>query len=209
VICPYCGSVDESTPTPEITPKRTTKSLGACPRCGEEVWAYPTGKSSETSKLATIREGETREVALADAYVDAVGGAMHADRGRTADIDRLVLDSEGELLYFLEIKERSCSLNGYRETKFPYAKIEAAERLIETHDAPVHVVLKFLDCWAREVIDPDAEYDSGDEPFFPGYRPSQSTSARQVPVRIPVEQLGVLPIRDGCDVLDGNAERHR
>jgi hypothetical protein len=204
MICPYCGTVDDDTPTPTKTSKGTTEALGDCPDCRRTVWAYPTGKSSEASQLATVRAGETREVALADAYVDYAGGATHEDRGRTADIDRRVVDEDGDLLYFLEIKERSCSLNGYRKTMFPYAKIEAAERLIDEHDAPVHVVLKFLDCWARDVVDPDRDYESGDEPFFPGYRPSQATSDRQVPVRIPVEDLEVLSLRDGCEVLDGD-----
>lgn len=203
MICPYCGHVDAEQPIPDITTKGTTKLLGNCPECGNEVWAYPTTKSSEPSPLATVRQGERREVALADTYVSYEGGATHEDRGQTADIDRAVLNTDGDLLYFLEIKERSCSLNGYRKTKFPYAKINAGVGLTENYGVPVHVVLKFVDCWAREIIDAGGEYERGDDPFFPGYRPSQANSDRQVPVKIPVTELDVLDLRDGCYELDG------
>lgn len=203
MICPYCGTVDESTPTPAKTSKGTTELLGECRDCQRDIWAYPTNKSGEPSPLATVREGERREVQLADAYLEHERGDEHRDRNRAADIDREVLDEEGNLLYFLEIKERSCSLNGYRKTMFPYAKIDAGVRLTEEHGVPVHIVLKFVDCWAREIIDPDSEYEKGDDAFFPGYRPSQANSDRQVPVKIPVAELEVLSLREGCEVLDG------
>jgi hypothetical protein len=204
MICPYCGHVDSENTTPKLTTKGTTKRLGSCSECDKVVWAYPTNKSSEPSPIATVLEGERREVALADAYLDYAGGATHEDRGQAADIDREVFDSEGNLLYFLEIKERSCSLNGYRKTKFPYAKINAGIELTKEYDAPVHIVLKFVDCWAREIIDPESEYEQGDDPFFPGYRPSQANSDRQVPVKISVEELDILGLREGCDELDGS-----
>ncbi len=206
MICPYCGHVDEERTIPKITTKGTTRSLGNCPECGTEVWAYPTNKSSEPSPLATVRQGERREVALADAYVDYEGGSNHESRGRAADIDREVFDSDGNLLYFLEIKERSCSLNGYRNTKFPYAKINAGVELTEEYGVPVHVVLKFVDCWAREFITVESEYERGDDPFFPEYRPSQAHSDRQVPVEIPVTELDILRLRDGCNELDGTRD---
>lgn len=204
MICPYCGAVDESTSTPAKTPKGSTKRLGKCPTCDETVWAYPTNKSSEPSPLATVRQGESREEALADTYIKYVSGHDHHDRQRAADIDREVVNVDGDLLYFLEIKERSCSINGYRKTMFPYAKIDAASALINDYGVPVHILLKFVDCWAREVIDPDTDYERGDDAFFPGYRPSQANSDRQIPVKIPVEQLEVLDLRDGCETLDGS-----
>lgn len=204
MICPYCGTVDESTTTPAKTPKGSTRRLGECCTCDETAWAYPTNKSGEPSPLATVRQGESREEALADTYVEHASGHDHRDRRRAADIDREVVDASGSLSYFLEIKERSCSINGYRKTMFPYAKIDAAMELIDNHGVPVHVVLKFVDCWAREIIDPDTNYERGEDAFFPGYRPSQANSDRQVPVKIPVDQLEVLDIRDGCETLDGS-----
>lgn len=200
MICPYCGNVDRDIEIPEKT--KEPRALGRCENCGEEVWACPTTKRSESSPLETVREGESREEELARIYLDHEEGVESLERERAADIDRRVIDEGGDLLYFLEIKERSCSLNGYRKTKFPFAKIEEGKELAEEHEVPVFIILKFRDCWARLRVSPEDDYEEGDEPFAPRYRPWQRNKDRQVPVMIPVEELEILPWREGCEDIN-------
>jgi hypothetical protein len=111
-----------------------------------------------------------------------------------SDIDRQALDDNGVVRSYFEIKERSNTLNAYRVTKFPYAKIEAAQVLYKDTGLAVHFVLVFADCWTRHVFEPDRTYEKGLAPFAPSYRPSQRSSARQIPVHIPVESLEVIEI---------------
>lgn len=177
--------------------------MESCGKCGKDVWAYGTQKDDEKSQLETVRRGEEREESLADIYTEHEGGATHKDREKAADIDREVYDENGDLLYFLEIKTRSCSLNGYYKTMFPFAKITSGFELMEEHDVPVHIALKFPECWARHKLDPEIDYEKGDTPFAPAYRPGQRTKERQKPVKIPVTDLEVLPWRDECIELDG------
>lgn len=200
MICPACGYVDDSISTPEIT--REVTELGDCTECGETVVAAGTTRSWEHSKLETVRQGNERESLLMDEMLQFYDGADHEDRGTFKDIDRTVLDEDGNILYFVEIKERTCTLNGYRKTKFPYAKIESAQRLSEEHDVPTYIVLKFRDSWARLRVDADENYDKGDDPFAPNYRPSQNDKERQVPVEYPVENLEVMDVRSFCDDAD-------
>lgn len=201
MICPYCGSVDGAIATPEIA--RSRLHLGDCSRCGKAVWAIPTQKRSELSPLATVQEGETREEILVKTYLENEGGATSRRRRSADDIDRDVLDQDGEPVYFLEVKERSNSLNAYRETKFPFAKIDSAKRLTEKTGLPVYIVLKFIDCWARHEVRSELEYKKGDKPFAPRYRRWQWSAERQVPVMIPVESLEVLRWRDSCQEPSG------
>jgi len=204
LICPYCGSVDEDMKIPQKT--KDAHKLGTCSNCQREVWACPTTKRSESSPLETVREGESREETLARIYLEHEEGEESIERGKAADIDRRVVDGDAGLLYFLEIKERSCSLNGYRKTKFPFAKIEEGKELAEEHGVPVFIILKFRDCWARLEVKPEGDYEEGDEPFAPRYRPWQRNKDRQVPVMIPVEELEILPWRDECEDIKSSSE---
>jgi len=176
--------------------------LGTCSNCSKEVWAWPTTKRGEKSQLDTVKKGEKREDVLAKKYVDQEKGDHLEEMGKADDIDKKVFDEDGNLSYYLEIKERSNTLNAYRKTKFPYAKIERATELVKDTGKPVHLALKFRDCWARDVITGRKEYEKGDEPFAPRYRPGQRNKQRQVPVLIPVEELEVLSWRDYCEDLD-------
>jgi hypothetical protein len=195
MICPYCGRIEKGIPPPELV--RTFTRLGTC-KCGKEVWAIPTQRRSESSPLGTVEEGEKREEILVATYTKHEGGATSKRRPSADDIDREVYDDKGSLVYFLEIKERSNSLNGYFYTQFPYAKIESGKKLTLETGLPVFIVLKFLDCWARHEIRPELEYIKGDRPFAPRYRPWQRSSIRQIPVLIAVESLEILPWHDFC-----------
>ncbi|WP_049987962.1 hypothetical protein [Halobellus rufus] len=197
MICPYCGSVDESVPTPEKGPYQGMKELGDCTACGRTVVSAGVQRGWESSKLSTVQKGQANEADYADVYVERERGASHEDRGQTADIDRTVFDGDGNLLYYWEFKQRSCSINGYKYTKFPYRKIEEARDLVR--DAPVRITLKFLDCWAElelaSVEDCDVEQGGDFKPM------SRGESANQQSAKIDVETLRVLPWRDGCDDL--------
>ncbi|MBA7620947.1 hypothetical protein ES703_28303 [subsurface metagenome] len=198
MICPYCGKVNEKIPTPNLTKRGTRVLLGKCV-CGKEVWAIPTQKKRERSQLATVEEGEAREKILADIYIQYEDGTRTERRELADDIDRNVYDENGEIIYYLEIKERSNSLNAYYDTQFPYAKIESGKKLIGGTGLSVYIVLKFIDCWARHRIVQDQEYRKGDKPFAPQYRPWQRSKERQIPVMIPVESLEILPWRNLCE----------
>lgn len=201
MICPSCGTVDEATAVPEFSYE--PELLGSCSNCDEQIVAAGTTKKWEPNKLATVRSGEKQEEMLMDVVVDNFPDAeSHEDRGRFKDIDRAVYDSDGNPIFFAEIKERTCTLNGYRETKFPYAKIESAKELAEEHGVPVHIILKFRDAWARLTVDTDKDYSKGDSPFAPNYRPEQEDKERQVPVEYPVEQLDVIGTQQFCDTAD-------
>lgn len=199
MICPYCGNVDREIPTPELTRKGTRDLLGTCKKCGGKIWAIPAQKKGERSQLETVEKGERREEILVGIYLEHESGDHSESRKSADDIDRNVYDQDGKLIYFLEVKERSNSLNAYQETRFPFAKIESGKKLIEETGLPVFIVLKFIDCWARHRVLLDLDYKKGEEPFAPAYRPWQRKQARQVPVQIPVESLEILLWRDQCE----------
>ena len=206
MICPKCGAVDPARPVPEATRRGAVMRLGTCAKCRTAVYAVPTRRAGEACQAATVDEGEAREQILADLYVRHLGpGFTHQSRPAAADIDRTVRGPDGRLHHYLEIKERSCSLNAYRQTKFPFAKILAARRLNRRRwwrwgkRIPVRFLLKFIDSWAYFDFDPKEEYVRGQEAFAPRYRPGQKNRGRQVPVVKPVETLHVLPIDAECD----------
>lgn len=196
LICPKCGYVDKSVSVPEIT--KQPKRLSYCKKCEQEIFCIPSQKKEENFKIETVSRGEMREEQLIRVYLKYEPGYKSWKRPRTSDIDRNILDKEGNIAYYLEIKERSNTINAYRETKFPYAKIEEGKRLIRETAKPVFIILKFIDCWARITIDLKKEYKKGDRPFAPNYRPSQRYSEKQIPVEIFVEELEILDVRDEC-----------
>ena len=198
MICPYCGKVNKDISTPENTKTGTKDLLGICD-CGKKVWAIPTQKRSEKSQLATVEEGENREEILVRTYLEHEDGTKSKRRRSADDIDREVFDRDGNLMCFLEVKERSNSLNAYNKTQFPFAKIESGKKLIEQTGLPVFIVLKFIDCWARHRVLLELDYEKGNQPFAPRYRPWQRSKARQLPVMIAVESLEILAWRDLCE----------
>lgn len=190
MICPQCGFVDEKILIPKLT--RKTKILGHCKNCGSEVISQPTTRTFEKSKHYTVQQGEAREDILARIYLEFEEGSYYKKRESTDDIDLEIYSENNILIYFLEIKERSNSINAYRETKFPYMKIKTAKDLMRKHKKPVFVLLKFSDCWSRISIQLNKKYKKGQETFFPNYRPEQKGSKYQIPVLIPVESLEIL-----------------
>ena len=200
MICPNCGHTTDTIDVPKLS--HEAEELGKCTQCSETVVAAGTTRNWEHSKLSTVRQGNQREEVLVDEMLKFYEGADHEDRGTFEDIDRAILDENGDVLYFVEIKERTCTLNGYRNTKFPYAKIESAKELSAEYNVPVYIVLKFRDSWARLKVDDDEDYSKGENPFAPNYRPSQEDKERQVPVEYPVEQLEVMDVRSFCDSAD-------
>lgn len=196
MICPKCGYVDKTVPVPEIT--RNVTKLGVCKKCAQIIFCVPSQKKSETNKVVTVIHGEIREAHLVEVYLKYEQGNKSSKRPLASDIDRDILDEKDNVIYHWEIKERSNTINAYRETQFPYAKIDEGKRLLRETGKPVYIVLKFADCWARITIDLAKEYKKGDRPFAPAYRPSQMNSERQIPAQIPVEELEILNIRDEC-----------
>ena len=196
MICHNCGTIDNSIEIPEIT--RVPTRLGICPSCNKDIFSIPTQRRNEKSQAHTVEIGEKREDILSKIYAQHEGGLKTEKRSQASDIDRNVLDEKGNIIYFLEIKERSNSLNAYKITKFPYAKIEEAKKLMKEYNLPVHIVLKFIDCWARINVEMDKEYKKGDAPFAPRYRSWQHNRPRQVPAMIEVSDLEILGWREEC-----------
>ena len=129
MICPKCGNIDLEIQTPFLTKRGEGKKLGNCTRCNSNIWAMPTTKISEHSQLETVEKGEQREDFLVEIYQDWIGADKN-EKTNEIDIDRL-LYKNGEKLCYVEIKERSNSLNAYKMTQFPYAKIDTAKKLIK------------------------------------------------------------------------------
>lgn len=201
MICPGCGHVDKSIPTPEFTRRGFPRIIGACKKCGTSIQASATTTTSEASQAASVAKGEARERLIADRLAehltDIDGGAYsHSALGEAADVDR-AMHRNGELSFFFEIKERTCTLNGYRDTQFPYAKILEAKRLQAEHGKPVRFYLLFSDCLAVHVYDGSLTYRVGDKPMAPAYRPEQLNRQRQVPVKLAVEDLIILRVPRG------------
>ena len=190
MIFPSCGFIDNKIIIPEITRRATL--LGVCEKCGILIYANPTSRTSEVCKNITVMEGESWEESLINYYLKYENGEYSKKRGDFDDIDREIYDNKNNLIGFAEIKERTNTLNAYRITKFPYAKILTARELIKKHHLPVFVILKFSDAWTRISIQLEKEYNKGSTPFYPKYRPEQKSSQKQIPVLSPVEELEFL-----------------
>lgn len=197
MICPKCGNVNTDIPTPFSTRRGEGRELGNCNECDYSIWAMPTTKTWEHSQLETVEKGEEREELLVNIYAKW-SGADANEKTNIIDIDRALYE-DGRKVCYVEIKERPNSINSYKMTQFPYAKIESGKDLIDEEGLPVYIVLKFTDCWARHQIKKDKKYERGIKPFAPTYRPHQNSSQRQIPVKLDVERdLEVLSLRDLC-----------
>ena len=190
MICPKCGNIDKEFKIPFISNK--ISRIGRCSKCSNWVFAVPTTKKEEGSQLETVKTGESREEELVKIFLKYYKGFKSKKREDMSDIDREIQDENGKTLYYLEIKERSNSVNAYKETQFPFAKITEAKRLIKETGLDVYILIKFIDCWSVLKINPEKKYKEGRRPFVPKYRPGQMGSSRQIPVQINVEDLRVL-----------------
>lgn len=195
MICPNCGKVDDEVEL-DNSHSRNRDVLSACPDCGEEVLSGGTKRSAEPTKIATVREGQEKEDKYSQFLLDKLGGEVIEDRGQFADIDKNVYDENGNLLYALEIKTRTCTMNGYLETKFPYRKIEQAKIINEEHNVPVHIVIVFTDGIGKlTVTDNNESYSKGENNFVPNYR-EETSQTQQIPVKYNVENLDVIPTQN-------------
>lgn len=149
MICPNCARRDRSVILPQITSEK--KFLKKCKFCGYEVYLIPpkTAMYPETSREHTVRDGEAKEEELMNIYLRYYEGDYHKKREKYADIDRKVCDAEGNVLYYMEVKNRSNSINAFKETAFPFRKVISAKELITKTGKSVYILLKFADCWTR------------------------------------------------------------
>ena len=192
MICPDCGTVDNSVEL-DNNHDRNRTVLSICANFNLEVLFGGTKRSAEPTQLATVREGQEKEDKYAQFLLDKLGGYSIEDRGQFDDIDKNVYDEDGNLLYALEIKTRTCTMNGYLETKFPYRKIEEAKNITEEHNIPVHIVIVFTDGIGKLTVNNQTEsYSKGDENFVPNYR-EETSQTQQIPVKYNVENLDVIP----------------
>lgn len=192
MICPSCGQASSHTLDNQHDSERTV--LGTCPSCQTEVYEGGTTRTAEPKQLQTVREGEQKEDAYAELALDTLGGERYEDRGRFDDIDKNIYDADDSLLYALEIKTRTCTMNGYKDTKFPYRKIEKAREITEEKGVPVHIMIVFTDGVGKLTIsDEQQSFVKGNENFVPRYR-SETSQTQQIPVEYPVEELDVLTL---------------
>ena len=197
MICPNCGKIDLNFPTPKITKKKSKIKLSNCSICSNEVWCIPTTKKYEKSQIETVKIGESREKILSSELTSFFKADSH-HKTDNIDIDRYFVRDDKIVCYF-EIKERSNTINAYKDTQFPYAKIDAGKKIIEKESLPVLIILKFADCWAYHKIDFKKKYRKCSVPFFPSYRSKQADKIRQIPVLLSVENdLKILSLRKYC-----------
>ncbi|WP_336021847.1 hypothetical protein [Halobellus salinisoli] len=185
MICPYCGTRDDSVEVPQKA-SHVDDHLADCSACGEPVYAtHDFDKVVRGSQAKAVSRGETSEAELADRYVERElpSGAHHEQA--TRDIDLKIFDENGALDHFLEIKTRNATLNAYAETVFRDLKVEEARTLAEEYGVPSHILIAFEDCVTIHHLDPDGEYDIG--PFERWDRDGPKPH-----VFLPVEQLRVL-----------------
>ena len=158
MICPYCGTVDNSLSNPNVS-RGDREVLADCSNCGETIHAVGTTDEDEESPIATVHEYEDVEEWAVDLYVERElpRGASHEDR--PTDIDRGIYGPDGDLDHFLEYKNRTCSINAYEDTMFRDRKLHEAAELHAEHGVPVKFLIRFLDCWAIHEYEPDREYE--------------------------------------------------
>lgn len=197
VNCPYCSYCSGLTGVPS---RPSNAKICDCPNCDRPVFSIETQTDDEASRAETVRAGERREEWAADTIVSETGIAdRHEDRGRYSDIDRSLFREGSESpRAFMEFKERTCTLNAFAETAFPYAKIETGQELVGEQGVPVVIVLKFLDAWTVHKIDSEREYEKGDFYFTPDYRGEWSETEHQKPALLPVDELARIDIGTDC-----------
>ena len=159
MICPYCGHQDSTVAIPEMA-YQVDDHLGDCPECDEPIYAtHDFSKVERGSQAKAVYRGETSEAAVADQYIEHETPAGYRHEQATRDIDLKILDADGNIDHFLEIKTRNATLNAYAETVFRDMKIEEARNLSETHGKPSYILIKFEDCLTIHQLDPEREYD--------------------------------------------------
>lgn len=142
MICPKCARRDRSVILPQVTSEKFF--LKKCKFCGYKVYLIPpkTMICPEKSMEQTVREGEAMESELMNIYLRYYEGTYHTKRKKFADIDRKIYDAEGKVLYYVEVKNRSNSLNAFKETAFPFRKVVSAKELIARTGKPVYILVK-------------------------------------------------------------------
>lgn len=200
MICPYCGYVEKSIVIPEISCIGVTKHLDFCCSCGGDIWIITEEKTREFSKEHTIVEGNRRAKILIDELSSYYKNRLKIEeRDAGALINYIVYKkSNNNHLGYMEIIERTCTINAYRQTIFNKSKVQEGKKLIEQLDRPVLIIFKFKDCWAYHKINLVMKYLIGMEASFPSYRKEQKFDDKQITVFLPVEKLTVLKLRNQC-----------
>jgi len=187
--CPHCGHINKKLTTPKLS--TSPEVIGNCDECGHKIIAHGTNQQA-SSRYEQIEAGHENEEEISDRLCEKYDGLdSHEDRGTFNDIDRTFYDSDDNPTLHLEIKTRSCSLNGYRKTKFPHTKIETGKELLE-EGVDVGVLIVFTDGIAVLPIKQEKDYTYGNEQFDSNKLDTSSRSDKQIPVEIPVDELRVL-----------------
>lgn len=185
MICPYCGHRDASVTIPQKA-SQVDDHLADCPECDEPVYAtHDFSKVVRGSKARAVSRGEMSESEIADLYVENESPSGYSHEQATRDIDLKILNDDGEVDHFLEIKTRNATLNAYAETVFRDLKIKEARELSEEHGVPAYILIKFEDCLTIHHLDPDRNYNIS--PFERWDRDGSKPH-----VFLPVEELRIL-----------------
>jgi len=199
MICPYCTYVDNNIKIPEVSGIGVETFFVDCPNCGKDIWIITGYTEKEVSKEHTMIVGERRGTELMKTFIKNTKDIEFIRK--TSDksvIDFEVFDLRLNLIGYLEIVERNCTINAYRDTMFNKSKIQKGRELQEENNLPVIILIKFVDCWAYHKVSDTFKYRVGMDPSYPQYRKLQKYDDSQVTTFIPVEGLKVLKFRDLC-----------
>lgn len=104
MICPYCKTRDPTVDIPEKA-SQVDDHLADCPECNESVYAtHDFSKVERGSQLKAVHRGEMSEEDIADLYVEKEVPSGYSHEQATRDIDLKIMDDEGKIDHFLEIK---------------------------------------------------------------------------------------------------------
>lgn len=125
--------------------------------CGYTIVALNIPKTNERNKQSTIRHGTKRQKILLDVYMRYHPALTARDRPAHDSLDYTILQN-GAIDHYLEIKERTNTLNAFATTRVTLHKMEVAQRLHQKTGKLSYILVKFIDCWTLYRVDPTRDY---------------------------------------------------
>lgn len=179
VICPRCCA---TTPHPPLKQKERLQCS-----CGYTIFALDLPVADEKDKQATIQMGTARQKTLLDVYLRHTPSCTAHERSASDSLDYTIMKNGG-VDHYLEIKERTNTLNTFPTTRITLHKMEVAQRLFRKTEKETYILIKFIDCWARYRVDPNRNYTEGAILWGRNDRPTE----RMQYVDIPLTDLTIL-----------------
>jgi hypothetical protein len=188
VLCPRCRNLEKGSTL-------NNKESLLCPSCNYRIVSYNIITKPEKNKSASIRNGTKRQKRLLAIYLKHNKGLSAQQRDKKDHLDYTLLNN-GEVDHYLEIKERTNTLNAFQETRVTLGKMLKGQELYRTTGKPTYILIKFLDCWTRYKVIPDKNYRL--DKFK--WRRSDHPDERMYYVDIPITELEILGWKDDLEI---------